>query len=246
MKIAILCSFLLALTSQAAEVNTNILKKTGGIITPPDNGNRLLVVNSCDANTNAIRQLMLASEKMLHIPIRLITEPAKINCPYKGAKSYKGEKSPAVIYVYQGDKDGPILTIHMEDAIATINVTPLRSITSEIESDRLAKELFRAYGIILGAYYSAKLPSVLEPVYGVGQIDNIRVKMFSPQHMSAIMHSAKLLDLPMLRPTTYQAACRMGWAPAPTNEFQKAIWDAAHNEKERGPAKGLKILPPKR
>ena len=27
---------------------------------------------------------------------------------------------------------------------------------------------------------------------------------------------------------TYKKACEEGWAPAPTNEFQKAIWEKVH------------------
>ena len=27
---------------------------------------------------------------------------------------------------------------------------------------------------------------------------------------------------------TYLDACEQGWAPAPTNEYQKAIWDKVH------------------
>ena len=30
-----------------------------------------------------------------------------------------------------------------------------------------------------------------------------------------------------IRRTTYKVACEEGWAPPPTNEFQRAIWDAA-------------------
>ena len=123
------------------------------------------------------------------------------------------------------DIDNQRVSVHVDDAIATINVTPLRSTTSEIETDRLSKELYRAYGLILGAYYSAKMPSVLSPAYSVGQIDNIRIKMFSPLHISSIMHTARMLDLPILRPTTYAAACRMGWAPPPTNDIQRVIWN---------------------
>ena len=26
----------------------------------------------------------------------------------------------------------------------------------------------------------------------------------------------------------YEAACQQGWAPAPTNDIQKAIWDKVH------------------
>ena len=81
------------------------------------------------------------------------------------------------------------------------------------------------------------MPSVLSPAYSVGQIDNIRIKMFSPLHISSIMHTARMLDLPILRPTTYAAACRMGWAPPPTNDIQRVIWDKVHAV----PAKPMKI-----
>ena len=29
-----------------------------------------------------------------------------------------------------------------------------------------------------------------------------------------------------VRRTTYKVACEEGWAPPPTNDFQRAIWDA--------------------
>ena len=37
--------------------------------------------------------------------------------------------------------------------------------------------------------------------------------------------------------TTYKKACQEGWAPAPTNEYQKAIWDKIHSV----PANPMKI-----
>ena len=43
--------------------------------------------------------------------------------------------------------------------------------------------------------------------------------------------------------TTYRSACVHGWAPTPTNDYQKAVWEEVRSEKERGPAKGLKIEP---
>lgn len=45
---------------------------------------------------------------------------------------------------------------------------------------------------------------------------------------------------------TYQTACREGWAPAPTNGWQRAIWERALSEKERGPTNPILILPPNR
>jgi hypothetical protein len=46
--------------------------------------------------------------------------------------------------------------------------------------------------------------------------------------------------------TTYRKACREGWAPAPTNDIQKAIWEQVKADKERGPTNPLKISMPKR
>ena len=205
-----------------------MLRRTGGLVFPKDNGKRIAIVNSCGASTNAIGMLVKGSEKLLHIPVKIFEAQPSGKSPYKSAKSYKGADTPVVIYIYSGEKDGPILSVFVEDAIAAVNTAPLKSTSAEIESDRLCKELYRAYGLILGAYYSAKLPSVLSPAYSVGQIDNIPVKMYSPMHITAILHTAKILNLPILRPATYESACRMGWAPAPTNDVQKAIWDKVH------------------
>ena len=156
-----------------AEANDGVLRRTGGIVIPKDNGKRLAIVNSCGASSNAVMQLVRGSENLFHIPVKNIAVQPLDVTPYKAAKSYKNNEIPAVIYIYSGENDGPILSVHVDDAIATINVTPLRSTTAEIETDRLGKELYRAYGLILGAYYSAKMPSVLSPAYSVGQMDNI-------------------------------------------------------------------------
>ena len=39
--------------------------------------------------------------------------------------------------------------------------------------------------------------------------------------------------------TNYKTACREGWAPAPTNDVQKAIWDKVHAM----PTEPIKIKP---
>jgi hypothetical protein len=45
---------------------------------------------------------------------------------------------------------------------------------------------------------------------------------------------------------TYEVACREGFAPAPTNDIQKAIWERIKADKERGPTNPLKIPMPKK
>lgn len=62
---------------------------------------------------------------------------------------------------------------------------------------------------------------------------------FTPQSMGAVLSNAKEKGIAQVRRTTYRKACEEGWAPAPTNEFQKAIWEkvkAAKTEAAANPA----------
>lgn len=41
----------------------------------------------------------------------------------------------------------------------------------------------------------------------------------------ALLTSAKNRGIPQLERTTYRLAVKEGWAPAPTNDIQRAVWD---------------------
>lgn len=43
-----------------------------------------------------------------------------------------------------------------------------------------------------------------------------------------LVNNMKESDVRPYRVAKYSEACQEGWAPPPTNEFQKAIWDKVH------------------
>ena len=45
------------------------------------------------------------------------------------------------------------------------------------------------------------------------------------------------------RRTTYKRACKEGWAPAPTNDFQRAVWEKIKAEQGEKPTNPIRILP---
>ena len=65
------------------------------------------------------------------------------------------------------------------------------------------------------------------------KLESARVALFAlcgneVPDMSAVMmlrHGSKPLNVPPLRKAQYIVAAREGWAPAPTNDIQKAVWD---------------------
>ena len=70
--------------------------------------------------------------------------------------------------------------------------------------------------------------SILSPLYSVKDLDNMKMTGIGPGQCNAIYESMALLGVQAARPVVYSVACRQGWAPAPTNAIQKAIWDKVH------------------
>ena len=59
--------------------------------------------------------------------------------------------------------------------------------------------------------------------------------------MNQLIDIGMLYGIKTLTIASYRTACHYGWAPAPTNDVQRAIWQKVHEM----PAAPLKILPEK-
>ena len=55
------------------------------------------------------------------------------------------------------------------------------------------------------------------------RIIGINGDKFGPQVMGTALSQAKAMGIGLVRRTTYKKACEEGWAPPPTDEFQKAV-----------------------
>ena len=126
-----------------------------------------------------------------------------------------------------GDAGGewPALSVFPEEGIGCINYAALKSEDKTKEAKRISKELFRAFGFACGGYSITRTACAMGLVYSLEDLDAMNAAILSPMRFSGINRSAAKLGLPVLRPTTYQMACRQGWAPQPTNELQRAIWE---------------------
>jgi hypothetical protein len=85
----------------------------------------------------------------------------------------------------------------------------------------------------------------MRDVKSLADIDAIQER-FGLDTIAHIRSSAPFYGLVPWYQTTYVKACEEGWAPAPTNDIQKAIWERVKADKERGPTNPLKIPMPKR
>lgn len=137
------------------------------------------------------------------------------------------------------DGDGTALTILPEEFRAVINVKALATdgAAPEKVTARLRTELARAAFFLLGSG-SVSYKCVTKAVRTLAELDAIADAQPSAE---AVMHlgAGKLVGVNAISFTSYERACQEGWAPAPTNDIQKAVWDKVHAM----PTAPLKIKP---
>ena len=134
--------------------------------------------------------------------------------------------------------DASVLTLMPEEFKATINVSALAtdSATPDVIALRLQKEMSRAGLFLMGSGCSRG--DITKPIRGLKELDALQL---FPPHPETLMHlNAKgIAGVQLIRFASYDQACREGWAPAPTNDVQKAIWDEVHAI----PTEPIKIKP---
>lgn len=137
----------------------------------------------------------------------------------------------------------PALGIFPEDKKAVVNVAKLSADnpSAEVLSSRVEKEIVRAALMVLGSGYS---PTVCyaTPVFSLADLDKMSPRNVSPDTMMHISATSRL-GIQTISYASYRKAAEEGWAPAPTNDVQRAILKEVDSVKERGPANALKITP---
>lgn len=206
---------------------SNMLAKTGGLIQIQSKGKVVHIVNVQKKVAFAeISGTMEAIKKMIRLPFTLIDKPGKADVTALIADAFKEASNGAVVVVH--DTPGqPSLLIAPEAHWALINVAALTTpgISEEVLSSRTSKELWRAVGYVLGAANSSYDGCVLKTISKPEDLDSLNGKGFAVDSFGKISKQAGTMGMQASRMITYRKACEEGWAPTPTNNVQKAIWE---------------------
>ena len=98
------------------------------------------------------------------------------------------------------------------------------------------------WGIIartLGAGTSSFPACVLVPFTDMKGLDAITATRPCPEPFNKMIETGSAYGIGIITIASYRRACEMGWASAPTNEFQEAVWDEIHQL----PTEPIKIKP---
>ncbi len=213
-----------------ADRDERMIKVTGGRITKPGTQRGEITCVDCQksAETAWLEESVAYFAKCSRFKVTLAEGAFDIQKP-----QVKGSLSIFVV----DDANLPALLAAPDDRWALVNVARLRSDKEPFFKARVQKELSRAFSILCGAFTST-FPQSLPGA--ITRAEDLDAYVDPSIPMDVISHFAKYAKAFGVTPavvTTYRNACKQGWAPAPTNDVQKAIWD----EMRQIPTKPIKI-----
>lgn len=210
-------------------------RHTGGLLTKPGTQNGKIVYVNCQSSvphdwlvTNAT---VFAQETRFKIEV---TE-GEFSFP---KPNIVGNASLFVI----DNPDMPTLLAAPENRWVAVNVAPLRRGEGEKRSffaARVNKELTRGFCLLAGTQDSNYPNALVGCVTKPDDLDKFYDCVLPVDVPARFASYVKGYGVTPAVITTYRMACQEGWAPAPTNDVQKAIWGKVHAM----PTEPLKIKP---
>ena len=215
--------------------------ETGGFVTRDDPGNGLVLVANAQTRLPEDKISRPVSYMRFHakmnIGIRTV-EPAVAEA--SASDSAKALGATIVVFVVDNPKSSDTVVVAPDGKWASVNVAALRSDDpgDEILALRVRKATTRAICFVCGAGGSQYPNTLVGPFKdGVKGYDRFPTDGVPPDVFPRMQHYLKSLGVRPVVRTTYESACRQGWAPAPTNDVQRAIW----NEVRKLPEKPIQI-----
>lgn len=216
-----------------------IIAKNGGMVKKPGTG------LGCILFANEQRRVPIAE---LRRPVDYLAKYTKLNVAIRDCDQIKEGISKAVMsklganMLIQIKDDAAVsspLTVSPDEAWATVNVAALAkdSPTTEVLAFRLRKEMSRAFAFLCGGVNTQYERTPVNYCASLKDLDYIDMDEVPADLIARFRTYTPGYGVTPSITATYKTACRHGWAPQPTNDVQRAIW----NEVRQLPAKPMKI-----
>lgn len=220
-------------------------RKFGGFVVQPGSlAGRIVFVNGQkDLAVSEIEKVIATIKSGM--AYNIVVVEGEMPSPMPKSQDLAKHKADVAIFVVS-DSALPALLVSPEENWSIVNVAKCMN---GLKDDVLGKRLFalrcrgelirgfaQASGIWTSNYkdniLNAKSPTELDAMKGDSLVADILQRC--KEHLARI-------GVTQERKVMYTRACHEGWAPAPTNEYQKAIWEKIKAEKSVKPSNPIKV-----
>lgn len=222
-----------------AEKKEKLMRQTGGFVVSPVQGRGIKFIKIGDNIPTGIVESVSAT-------VRAKLRFATLVVDGKAGEKYMPDATAGAVVIVKDDASCPltVVTAH-EQGWASLNIAPLRADNPSDEKlrRRIMQEMCRTVIYMLGGGNNRMPSCVMKAVVNLKDLDDIKGNWVCPEPFVYISESARKLGIEQAKMVTYRKACIEGWAPAPKNEYQKAIWETVKAEQNEKPSNPIVIKP---
>lgn len=148
----------------------------------------------------------------------------------------KEGKATVAVFVVD-DETLPMSLVSYEENWGFVNIAKLADGADKVRLfGRANAETMRVLALASGAANSQFPMSLMKNLSTARALDGLDSEL-PYDVMNRMADAYNTLGMTREQKTTYRNACKEGWAPAPTNDVQQAIWDQVHTS----PSNPIKI-----
>lgn len=225
--------------ARIAAAQENRLRRHGGDVEKPGSQKGLVLFVNGQSSVPAAEVQKVAAQLAEQSKLNIKVAETKEKVTPKNAAALKASlKADIAVFLVECSECETILLNAPENGWAIVNAATLfKDAKNDIfKAARLRKEAARAFYAVGGAMNSQYPGSMMAAIRKPSDLDRI-VEDVPVDVLDRTLTNLERLGVTQLQVTSYRLACEQGWAPAPTNEYQKAIWEKVHQV----PTKGLEI-----
>ena len=209
----------------AAAATTNKSSRSGGMLDVAAKGRIAIVSSQSIYSAEELKAIAKQNGHQIRFPIEVLSEKS---FALSEANQYR-EKAGLGIVIYAVDNaELPLSLVAMEERWALINTAKVanRQSSPAAKHRRFQWELTRVLRSLLLAGTIEKNSKAVQ----TGEdLEAISRDPLDPQTLMTMIRSVPSFGLTPPRRVPYHRAVQEGWAPQPTNDIQKAIWDKVHS-----------------
>ena len=208
------------------------MARMGGILVREAGGPRVVILNAQkEVPESAVEAVATRVQMLMRFGVTVRTTDAKDPMTQVTRELAKGTNEVSAVVLLAKSGDQPSLLVAPDDRWATINVDALAKGAKDGRlAERTQKELWRGIALAVGGAGSISGKCVLGPAVGLSGLDGLG---HAPgvDALPRVAGAARRLGMQPFVLTTYRKAVEEGWAPQPTNDVQRAIWQEIKGKK---------------
>lgn len=207
--------------ARKAYVAEMMRKRTGGLVVRPGSQRGEIAYVNCQS---------AAEDRILKDSIEYFAKETKFKIVLKnGVFDFAKPKLIGNVSIFiVDDVNLPPMLVAPESRWTMVNVAPLKSDKPAFFEARVRKALARAFAYTCGGANSRYPNALTGGVTKVSDLDKI-VELRLPVDVFSRMASYMIsFGVTPASTCSYRKACTEGWAAAPVDKYQKAVWDEVH------------------